>query len=176
MEKQNQIAIVSHQRYLQNISNPISEDFRLDVLKMNDKNLVSFILDTKPVSIYKLHKKEQEKTTDIIMLMLIQFQDFYNCKTKMDKIQLLETANIIIQQFRHFNYYDIGYALKQAKMNHKIYDRVDGGMILEYLTLHDITRTGLIVTERENQKAQQNSEWSALSERSSVQRLKDYLK
>ena len=120
MEKQNQIAIVSHQRYLQNISNPISEDFRLDVLKMNDKNLVSFILDTKPVSIYKLHKKEQEKTTDIIMLMLIQFQDFYNCKTKMDKIQLLETSNIIIQQFRHFNYYDIGYALKQAKMNHKI--------------------------------------------------------
>ena len=94
----------------------------------------------------------------------------------MDKIQLLETAHIIIQQFKHFNYYDIGIALKEAKLKEKIYDRIDGGMILEYLTYHDIDRTGLIVTERENQKAQQNGEWSALSERSSVQRLKDYLR
>ena len=94
----------------------------------------------------------------------------------MDKVQLLETAHIIIQQFKHFNYYDIGLALKEAKLKQKIYDRIDGGMILEFLTHHDIDRTGLIVTEREKQKAQQNAEWSALSERSSVQRLKDYLR
>ena len=166
MAKQNQVAIVSQTRYLQNISNPIGQDFRLDVLKMKKKDLVSFVLESKPTTIYKLYKENEEKTADIIMLMLIQFQDFYNCKSKMDKIQLLETAHIIIQQFKHFNYYDIGIALKEAKLKEKIYDRIDGGMILEYL----------IVTERENQKAQQNGEWSALSERSSVQRLKDYLR
>ena len=176
MDKQNQVAIVSHQKYLQNINNPISQDFRLDVLKMKASDLVSFVLESKPISIYKLYKEDEEKTADIIMLMLIQFQDFYNCKGKMDKVQLLETAHIIIQQFRHFNYYDIGLALKEAKMREKIYDRIDGGMILEYLTHHDINRTGLIITERENQKAKQNGEWSALGERSSIQKLKDFLK
>lgn len=176
MEQQNQIAIVSHKRYLQNINNPIGQEFRLDVLKMNANKLVSFILESKPTSIFALFKQDEEKTADIIMLMLIQFQDFYNCKGKMDKIQLLETSHIIIQQFRHFNYYDIGLALKEAKMREKIYDRIDGGMILEYLTYHDINRTGLIVTERQKQKSQQDAEWSALGERSSVQKLKDFLK
>ncbi len=176
MAKQNQIAVVSQERYLQNINNPISQEFRLDVLKMSKTDLVSFVLESKPTSIFKHYKENEEKTADIIMLMLIQFQDFYNCKSKMDKVQLLETAHIIIQQFKHFNYYDIGLALKEAKLKQKIYDRIDGGMILEYLTHHDIDRTGLIVTEREKQKAQQNAEWSALSERSSVQRLKDYLR
>ena len=53
MAKQNQVAIVSHQRYLQNISNPIGQDFRLDVLKMKKKDLVSFVLESKPTSIFK---------------------------------------------------------------------------------------------------------------------------
>ena len=94
----------------------------------------------------------------------------------MDKPQLLETAYIIIQQFRHFNYYDIGIALRDAKMREKIYDRVDGGMILEFLTYHDINRTGMIVTKREQQKSVQDGEWSALGEKSSFQSLKDYLR
>tara|TARA_R110000787_G_scaffold184562_2_gene296468 strand:- start:279 stop:725 length:447 start_codon:yes stop_codon:yes gene_type:complete len=148
----------------------------MDVLKMKMPDLVDFVLESKPVSIFKSYTENEEKTADIIMLMLIQFQDFYNCKSKMDKPQLLETAYIIIQQFRHFNYYDIGIALRDAKMREKIYDRVDGGMILEFLTYHDINRTGMIVTKREQQKSVQDGEWSALGERSSVQRLKDYLR
>ena len=94
----------------------------------------------------------------------------------MDRPQLEETAYIICQQFRHFNYYDIGMCLKLAKMNEKIFDRIDGGMILEWLTRYDITRTGLVITERQKQKTRQDSEWSALGERSSIQRLKDFLK
>jgi len=61
-------------------------------------------------------------------------------------------------------------------MREKIYDRIDGGMILEWLTKYDITRTGMIVTERDKQRTLHDSEWSALSERSSVQKLKDFLK
>tara|TARA_R110001632_G_scaffold87778_8_gene190571 strand:+ start:2578 stop:3102 length:525 start_codon:yes stop_codon:yes gene_type:complete len=173
---ENQIAIQSQNRYLANISNPISQDFKMDVLKMKMPDLVDFVLESKPVSIFKSYTENEEKTADIIMLMLIQFQDFYNCKSKMDKPQLLETAYIIIQQFRHFNYYDIGIALRDAKMREKIYDRVDGGMILEFLTYHDINRTGMIVTKREQQKSVQDGEWSALGERSSFQSLKDYLR
>ena len=176
MEQRNEVAITSQKKYLQNISNPISKDFKIDVLKMNMDKLVSFTLESKPPSLHKQFKNEEEKTVDIISLMIIEFQDFYNCKSKMNKAQIVETSYLICQHFRHFNYYDIGLCFKDAKMNHKIYDRIDGGMIMEWLTLHDINRTGLIVTEREKQKTRQDSEWSALGERSSVQKLKDYLK
>ena len=94
----------------------------------------------------------------------------------MEKHQLEETAYLITQKFGHFNWYDISMCLKLAKINEKIFDRIDGGMILEWLVRYDITRTGMIVTEREKQHSQNNSNWSSLSERSSVQRLKDFLK
>lgn len=176
MEQKNQPAIISQKKYLQNISNPISKEFKIDVLKMNMDKLVLFTLEYKPPSLYSQFKYEEEKTIDLISLMIIEFQDFYNCKTKMNKAQIVESAYLICQHFRHFNFYDIGLCFKDAKMHQKIYDRIDGGMIMEWLTLHDINRTGLVVTEREKAKAQQNAEWSALGERSSVQRLKDYLK
>ena len=176
MAQKNEIAVQSQTRYLQNISNPISREFKTDVLKMSAKDLANFVIDSKPPSIWKLFKKDEERTIDTLMLMLIQFQDFYNCKFKMSKEQLSETCFYIVTQLRHFNYYDIGICFKKAKMNTKVYDRIDGGMILELLTLHDIERTANIVNRREQDKSQQNAEWSSLSERSSVQRLKDYLK
>lgn len=172
----NEIAIQSQKKYLASINNPISADFKSNVLKMNMSNLVQLVLETKPQSIYKSYKDEEEKTVDIIMLMLIQFQDFYNCKNKMNKAQLQETAHYIIQNFRHFNYYDIGLCLKKVKMTYKVYDRIDGGMILEWLTHHDIERTGSIVNERERQRVQHQAEWSALGERTSELTTKDWLK
>lgn len=176
MEKKNQVAVASQTRYLLNISNPISKEFKMDVMKMNTQGLVKFVLEDKPTSIHKLHKEDSEKTIDTIMLMLIQFQDFYNCKSKMNKSQLEDTAMYIISQLRHLNYYDIALCLKYARLTEKIYDRIDGGMILEWLTKHDIERTGLIVQEREKQKAQNNAEWSALGERTSEMTIKNFLK
>ncbi|QDP57722.1 MAG: hypothetical protein Unbinned6486contig1001_37 [Prokaryotic dsDNA virus sp.] len=160
---------------MQNISNPISADFKTDILKMDMNKIVGFVLQSKPASIYKEYKQNQEKTIDIMMLMLIQFQDFYNCKSKMNKEQLQETAHFIVQNFRHLNYYDIGLCFKNAKLNAKVYDRIDGGMILEWLTSYDINRTGMIIQYREQEKSKQNGEWSALSERTSELTRKKWL-
>jgi len=176
MGKENQVAVASQKKYSINISRPISKEFNLDVLKMKPADLVQFVLREKPSSIHKLWREDAERTIDTIMVMLIQFQDFFNCKSKMGKGQLADTAMYIVTQLRHLNYYDIALCFKEAKMTEKIYDRIDGGMILEWLTRYDIDRTGMIVAEREKQKAQQNGEWSALGDRTSVQRLKDYLK
>lgn len=155
---------------------PMNPSFNKDVLKLDMNGIVKLALIDKPVSIFKSFKLSEEKTIDVIMLMLIQFQDFYGCKSKMQRPQLEETAYLIVQNFRHLNYYDIGVCLKQAKLNTKVYDRIDGGMILELLTRYDIDRTGMIVTEREKQKAQQNAEWSSLGERSSEISIKSLLK
>tara|TARA_R100001244_G_scaffold132321_1_gene108188 strand:+ start:3198 stop:3689 length:492 start_codon:yes stop_codon:yes gene_type:complete len=161
---------------LTSIDNPISSDFKRNVLKMRMNDIVEIALVHKPTSIYRQYKDDEEKTIDILMLMLIQFQDFYNCKRTMNKEQLMEVAYLICESFRHFNNYDIAMCLKHAKTSEKLYDRIDGGMIMEWLTRYDIERTGMIVTKREQSKAQQNAEWSALGERSSVQKLKEFLK
>jgi len=139
-------------------------------------DIISIALDYKPKSIYRQYVDNEEMTIDIVKLMLIQFQDFYNTKSKMNDAQLTETAYLLCQHFRHFNYYDIGMCLKLAKTREKVYDRIDGGMIMEWLTRYDIDRTGMIVTRREQEKAQNNAEWSALGERTSNQTIKDYLK
>jgi len=175
MEQKNEIAVQSQMRYLQNISNPIGAKFKNDVLKMNMDNLVQFVLQSKPASIYKEYNQNQEKTIDILMLMIIQFQDFYNCKNKMNKEQLTETAHYIVTQLRHLNYYDIAMCFKKVKMTEKVYDRIDGGMVLEWLTKHDIERTGMIVLKREQEKAQHNADWGSLKDRTSEQKLKDFL-
>jgi len=94
----------------------------------------------------------------------------------MDKNQLEETAYMIVEKFSYFNYYDIAMCLKLAKMNEKVFDRIDGGMIFEWLVRYDITRTGMIVTEREKQQSLHNSNWSRLAERTSEITKKDWLK
>lgn len=139
-------------------------------------DIVDIALISKPTTIYRNYLDHEEMTIDVIKLMLIQFQDFYNTKSKMNDAQLTETAYLICQTFRHFNYYDIGVCLKMAKTQEKVYDRIDGGMIMEWLTRFDIERTGMIVNKREQQMSEHNSNWSSLAERTSNQPLKDFLK
>lgn len=167
---------IDRQKLEMEIFAPMNPDFNRKVLKMTMDDVVKIALDQKPVSLFKAFKHEEEKTIDIIMLMLIQFQNFYGCKSKMEKPQLEEASYLIIQQFRHLNYFDLAMCLKMAKLNEKIYDRIDGGMILEWLTKYEQQRTGMIVAEREKQKAQQNAEWSGLGERSSEISIKDFFK
>ncbi len=175
MEKSNQISLKKSLPSINNNLLPIDKEFGLQVLKMKMDNIVQMQLENPPVSI-KMHlKNNEEKTIDILQLMMIKFQDFYNCSSKMDKNQLLETAYLITHKVPHLNYYDIAMCFKLAKLNEKIYNRIDGAMILEWLINYDIDKTGRIVTERQNIKAQQDGEWTALSERSSIQKLRDYL-
>lgn len=159
-----------------NLLSPMQPEFNKQILKMKMNDIVSIALEQKPPSLTNQMKMEEEKTIDIIMLLLIKFQDFYNCKNKMDKNQLEETAYLITQKFGHFNWYDISMCLKLAKLNEKVFDRIDGGMIFEWLVKYDITRTGMIVTEREKQQALHNSSWSRLAERTSEMTRKEWLK
>ena len=159
-----------------NLLSPMQPEFNKQILKMKMNDIVSIALEQKPTSMKKQYMLEEEKTIDIIMLLLIKFQNFYNCKNKMEKNQLEETAFMIVEKFSYFNYYDIAMCLKLAKMNEKVFDRIDGGMIFEWLVKYDITRTGMIVTEREKQQALQNSSWSRLAERTSEMTRKEWLK
>lgn len=158
-----------------NVLTPVQKGFSRQILKLKMNDIVDIALNTKPKTLYKQYLENEEMTIDVLKLMLIQFQDFYNVKSKMNDNQLTETAYIICQEYRHFNYYDIGMTLKTAKATEKIYDRIDGGMILGWLSQFDVARTELIIQEREKQTAQHKAEWSNLSERSSEMTIKTFL-
>ncbi len=157
------------------IMNPVDSGFNIQVLKMKMSDVIEIALVHKPKSLYRQFLDNEEMTIDIVKLMLIQLQDFYNCKSKMSDAQLTESAYLICGEFRHFNYYDIGMCLKLAKTREKVYDRVDGGMVLGWLKQFDQERNNLIMIERQNQKAKQDGEWSSLGERSSEISLKSFL-
>ena len=168
--------MTSLQNIVKTITSPIDPKFNRQILKMNMNDVVKVQLNNPPPSLYKTHLLEEEKTIDILMLMFIKFQDFYNCKTKMSKEQLEETAYIIVNEHRGINFIDVAMCLKLAKTKEKIYDRIDGGMILGWIKDFGNIKTDLIVLERQKQKTKQDSEWSALGERTSIQKLKDFLK
>ena len=168
--------MTSLQNIDRNILSPVNPKFNRNILKMKMNDVVELQLNDPPVSLYKSYKENEEKTVDILMLMMLKFQDFYNCKSKMNREQVEETAFLIIERHRGLNFVDIGMCLKLAKMQEKIYDRIDGGMILGWLDLYDKTKTNLIVLERQKQKTKQESEWSALGERTSQISLKDWMR
>jgi len=168
--------MTSLQNIDRNILSPVNPKFNRNILKMKMNDVVELQLNNPPVSLYKSYKENEEKTVDILMLMMLKFQDFYNCKSKMNREQVEETAFLIIERYRGLNFVDIGMCLKLAKMQEKIYDRIDGGMILGWLDLYDGTKTNLIVLERQKQKTKQESEWSALGERTSQLSLKDWMR
>ena len=168
--------MTSLQNIDRNILSPVNPKFNRNILKMKMNDVVELQLNDPPISLYKSYKENEEKTVDILMLMMLKFQDFYNCKSKMNREQVEETAFLIIERYRGLNFVDIGMCLKLAKMQEKIYDRIDGGMILGWLDLYDGTKTNLIVLERQKQKTKQESEWSALGERTSQISLKDWMR
>jgi len=168
--------MTSLQNIDKNILSPVNPKFNRQILKMKMNDVVELQLKSPPTSLFKSFKENEEMSIDILMLMMLKFQDFFNCKSKMNKEQVEETAYLIVQKFRGLTYVDIGMCLKLSKMNEKIYDRIDGNMILEWLDKYDATKTNMIVLERQKQKTKQDSEWSALGERTSELSMKDWMK
>jgi len=173
---ENQNQLVSQTKFSASTNNPLSLEFKKSILKTKFSDVIQIVLNDKPKTIYRAYLEDEEKAIDILILMLIQFQDFYNCKRMMNRDQLTEVAYLISEGFRHISYIDIAFCLKRVKSKEKIFDRIDGGLVMGWLQDYDIERTSKILQERKKQKTKQDSEWSGLGERSSLVSLKSFMK
>ena len=144
-------------------------------MKMTD--LPQLVLEKKPTSIKKMSMEDEQMTLDVMMLMFLEFQSFFNVKHKMDKGQLMETSFMVLESFRHFSLYDIGMALKNAKSGEygKFYERIDGSMILDFFLKYDHERTSLILVKRKEQDKQNGMDSKNLGDRTSCVSLKEFL-
>ena len=56
-------------------------------------------------------------------------------------VQIALTVDLIIERFWYFKLEEIKYCLRRAMMHEKVYDRLDGNIIIGWLTAYDAERT-----------------------------------
>jgi hypothetical protein len=87
--------------------------------------------------------------------------DFFNVGGNMTDIQIQQTAIMIIDSYHWFNIYDFTLCFKNAKVGKygKLYDRLDGAVILQWLEAYNQERLGAaqLHTQQENRKQKEAS-------------------
>ena len=152
-----------------------ARSFKMQVLNLDETSLAHIILKHKPKSLQKISKEQgNDKAIDQISILIIEVLEWFNVKNTMSDSQILEVSFMIYNDFKRFNLYDIGLCFKRGKTGKygKVYDRIDGGILFEWLTRYDIDRTGNIITIREQENALHKQ---AFRERSSETTIKDFL-
>lgn len=97
-----------------------------------------------------------------IMEMLVQMisnvNDFFNVSRPMNAVQIMETAKLISKVYYFLKFEEIKFVFENAKTGTwgKIYERLDGSVILEWFEKYDLQRTHAVEMERVSQNKQIN--------------------
>lgn len=96
-------------------------------------------LATIPVvpTLFEAANENEERLTDTLQLMIINLVEYYKTSEIMGKDMIYEIALRIVLTFGGLTLEDIALCFHQAKSgqigNGKIYNRIDGGVIMEWL-------------------------------------------
>ena len=77
----------------------------------------------------------------IIMHALKEVRDFFNVGKNLSNPQITITAELIMSQYWYFKIEDIKLCLRRAMMREKLFDRLDGNIILGWFRDYDDERT-----------------------------------
>ena len=74
-------------------------------------------------------------------LAICEVCDFFNVSKNMNDTQIAMTADLIIEHYWHLRIEEIKYCFRNAMRTEKLYDRLDGNIILGWLQVYDNERT-----------------------------------
>lgn len=77
----------------------------------------------------------------LVSLALCEVCDFFNVGKNMNDTQIALTADLIIESFWYLKLEEIKYCFRRAMRTEKLYDRLDGNIILGWLEAYDAERT-----------------------------------
>ncbi len=77
----------------------------------------------------------------LISLAICEVCDFFNVGKNMSDTQIALTADMIIESFWHLKLEEIKFCFRRAMRTEKLYDRLDGNIILGWLEAYDAERT-----------------------------------
>lgn len=84
---------------------------------------------------------------------IVNLREFVNVGKKMTDMQTFETAMIILQDYKYLTIADINLLFKRAKSGYygKLYDRLDGQIILDWFRSYDKERASAAVEDSINE-------------------------
>lgn len=149
--------------------------FFVEVGKHNLQSVVDLVLQKPPTSINKLVKFNQDDTIDEICLIILDLCKWFNVKNNISEEQIYGIAEMVISEYKFLTLLDLGLCFKFAKLGKygKVYDRIDGGLVLYWLKMYEEERTETIVNKRLRQNDAHKGDNST---RSSETTLKKALK
>lgn len=79
--------------------------------------------------------------------------NFFNIGKNMNDTQIALTVDLIIEQFWHLKLEEIKYCFRRAMMREKLFDRLDGNIILGWLDKYDAERTEAAMSISDSESA-----------------------
>lgn len=77
----------------------------------------------------------------LLYIAICEVCDFFNVGKTMNDVQVAMTVDLIIEKFWYLRLDEIKYCFRRAMCKEKLYDRLDGGIILGWLDAYDAERT-----------------------------------
>lgn len=95
----------------------------------------------------------------LLSIAICEVCDFFNVGKNMNDTQIAVTADLILERFWYFHLEEIKYCFRRAMMYERVFDRLDGNMILNWLAEYDVVRTeeAMRISEREESQDAPNS-------------------
>lgn len=94
----------------------------------------------------------------LLSIAVCEVCDFFNVGKNMNDAQIALTVDLIIEQFWYFKLEEIKYCFRRAMMREKLFDRLDGNIIMGWLREYDTERTEEAIRISEQRDLQQVNE------------------
>lgn len=94
----------------------------------------------------------------LLSIAICEVCDFFNVGKNMNDTQIALTVDLIIEQFWYFKLEEIKYCFRRAMMREKLFDRLDGNIIIGWLREYDAERTEEAIRISEQRDMQQVNE------------------
>lgn len=77
----------------------------------------------------------------LLYIAICEVCDFFNVGKNMNDVQVAMTVDLILESFCHLRLEEVKYCFRRAMRNEKVYDRLDGNVILGWLKDYEAERT-----------------------------------
>lgn len=103
---------------------------------------VSTMVAAKTPTLAKIKKSASEtEARALLYIALCELADFFNVGKNMRDTQIALTVDLILESFWYFKLEEIKYCFRRAMMREKLFDRLDGNIIIGWLREYDAERT-----------------------------------
>ena len=130
------------------------------IITQRDRNQIISVCSLK-----KLQRLEGDNAVNLLLAnALDELQVYFNLERQMTLPQIEMTIDIIKENFYYFSAEDFSQCFRAAMSGKygKIYNRLDGAVIMDWLRTYDIERTEKIVYEQMQKNSEQNKDIMSL--------------